>query len=253
MKKRVLIYLLLLTVFAACTSTKDTTTPVDFRGNWVSKDYVENIKIKHSPKTINDESTYYVTEFIIDNNRFGDSIVVYNGQTGYSVLPIKRSGDTLRLKLNKDDITKITYDAQQQTLVFTDKALNRVFRFVRPDSSDIDLAYDIPIAFPTIVNNATFTGFWNFFEHNATQKVVEFTNKGKVKGWGEYTDFSVCTNGNCALNEGGDVVVMTNASVVHAYGFRSKGDTLTVFDLTPRESGGYGMGQPLGLFVRKGK
>lgn len=254
MKKQLPIYLLLLTAIAACTSTEETTNaPVDFQGNWVSKDYVENIEANHSPKAVNDESTYYITEFVVNNSRFGDSIIVYNGQTGYSVLPVTRSGDTLQVKLNKDNLTDITYDTEQQTLVFTDKTLNRVFRFVRPDSSDIDLGYDIPIAFPTIVNNATFTGFWDFFEHNATQQVVEFTDKGTVKGWGEYTDYSVCTNGDCAVNEDGDVVVMTNASVVHAYGFRSKGDTLTVFDLTPKESGKYGMGQPLGLFVRRGK
>lgn len=183
MKKHLPIYLLLLTAIAACTSTEETTNaPVDFEGNWVSKDYVENIEGNHSPKSVNDESTYYVTEFVINNSRFGDSIIVYNGQTGYSVLPVKRSGDTLRVKLNKDNLTEITYDNEQKTLVFTDKTLNRVFRFVRPDSSDIDLGYDIPIAFPTIVNNATFTGFWDFFEHNSTQKVVEFANKGKVKG-----------------------------------------------------------------------
>ena len=113
MKKRFPTYLLLLTAIAVCTSTEETTNaPVDFEENWVSKDYVENIGGNHSPKFVNDESIYYVTEFMVNNNRFGDSIIVYNGQTSYSVLPVKRSGDTLRVKLNKDNLTAITYDTE---------------------------------------------------------------------------------------------------------------------------------------------
>lgn len=238
-------------IFAAfaCTTPDKTSVPVDFSGNWVNKEYLEAIRESHSPKEISEKNIFYVTEFRIDS-LFKDSIIVYNGQQGYSVLPVERKGDVLRVKLNKDPYTDITYDTEQKTLVFTDKVLNRVFRFVKAEQEEIDGTFEVPIAFPSLVNKATFTGKWKFIEQNKEEKVIDFSSKGQVKGWGEYTDYSVCINGDCAVNEEGDVVVLTNQSVVHAYGFHSKSDTLILFDLAPRASGKYGMGRPLGLMFK---
>lgn len=225
--------------------------PLDLQGNWVSKDFLEALQISHSPKQAMDEQTLYITELLIDN-KTSDSVTVYNGQAGYSTLFAEHRGDTLRLKLNKDPYTDVTFDPTTNTLFFTDKALNRVFRFIKADSSFLDTAYEKPITFPSLVNQATFEGKWTFIEHNKTKTSVEFTRKGEVKGWKDYHSYTVCVNGDCAVNESGDVVVIMNNTKTHAYGFKSKGDTLTLYDLQAGSTKGfYKNGQPVALLIKQ--
>jgi hypothetical protein len=174
-------------------------------------------------------------------------------------LPLKRTGDTLHLKLNQDPKTDILYSTEDQTLYFVDKTLNRVFRFVRADSTLLDKTFQpSPIAFPAAVNQATFEGIWQMFEHNSTEKVIEFTKFGGVRGWEKYDNYSVVVNGDLAANEDGDVVVFGKKDKSDALGFRSKGDTLTIFKLLqsndPDEKPVYRNGQPVALLVKvKGK
>jgi hypothetical protein len=248
------VFLLFSTVlfFYACSSKNETTqqSPANLNGNWVSKEYIELLAENHSPKVTLEKLTLYATELVIDSKK-GDSVAVYNGQESYASLPAERRGDTLRVKLNKDAFTDIAYDADTKTLFFVDKSLNRIFRFVRAEKEFIDTSFEMPVAFPSFVNKAVFEGKWTFFEHNSTQKNIEFTRFGKVKGWEKYSDYSLCVNGDCAVNDGGDVVIFTNQKDVHAFGFVSKGDTLTVFDLKAQPNGRYLLGNAVGLLARK--
>jgi hypothetical protein len=184
-------------------------------------------------------------------------LLVFNGQVEFSNLPIKRSGDTLRLKLNQDSQTEIIYSPIDKTLFFTDKALNRVFRFIRADSSLIDKSYTPKVAFPSVVNQATFEGNWEMYEHLSTQKKTIFDKFGGIKGWDKYQNYTVCVNGDCVANEDGDVIFFGNKDKSDQYGFRSKGDSITVFELKQindiDEKPIYRHGLPLVLLVRNKK
>lgn len=249
--KFILYFFPIVVLLSACKETTSENKPVNLEGNWVSQEFLETLNQNHSPKTTVEKLTLYVTELLIDN-RNADSVVVYNGQSGYSTLAAEHRGDTLRLKLNKDPYTDLTYDAATKTLFFIDKNLNRIFRFVKADSSFLDTAYEKPITFPALVNHATFEGVWEFIENNKTKSAIEFTRKGDVKGWNDYQNYNVCVNGDCAINESGDVLVVTSPKQIHAYGFRSKGDTLTLYDLKPATTAGlFQHGQPVALLIRK--
>ncbi len=253
--KKLSIFVSLLAIATACTTNlSDKTEPIDFSGNWISKDYIEAIKLNHSPKETAQNLLFYATELVI-NKKNGDSVVVYNGQMERAALPFKRLGDTLRLKLNKAAYTDILYSAEDKTIYFIDSELNRNFRFSKADSSFLDKTYEMPIAFPTAVNKATFEGFWDLTEHNSTQKVVQFDKFGNLKGWEKYDTYMVCVNGDCATNDDGDVIFLNNKAKSDAYGFYSKGDTITIYNLQnlndPDGKPILKNGQPMGLLIRK--
>jgi hypothetical protein len=253
--KQTILFISLIAFATACTSNNsETKNPVDFQGNWISEDYIEAVKLNHSPAETAKNLLFYATELVI-NKKNGDSIVVYNGQMERAALPFKRLGDTLRLKLNTAPSTDILYSTEDKTLYFIDRELNRTFRFIKADSSLLDKSFEMPIAFPTAVNKATFEGFWDLIEHNSTQKVVQFDKLGNLKGWEKYNSYTVCINGDCAANEDGDVVFLNNKTASDAYGFYSKGDTITIYNLNPITDPGekpvYKNGQPLGLLIRK--
>ncbi len=239
----------------ACnTNLNENSIPVNLDGHWLNKEYLEAIQSNHSPAEVAKNLSFYATELVFDKKN-GDSLLVFNGQVEFSNLPIKRSGDTLRLKLNQDAQTEIVYSPIDKTLFFTDKALNRVFRFVRADSSLIDKSYTPKVAFPTAVNKATFEGYWQMFEHLSVEKSATFDKFGNIKGWDKYQNYTVCVNGDCAENEDGDVVFFGNKEKSDQYGFCSKGDTITVFELKQindaDEKPVYRHGLPLVLLVRK--
>ncbi len=240
----------------ACNSNFNESTPTNLDGHWLNKEYLDALNSNHSPQQVAKNQSFYATELVFDK-KMGDSLLIFNGQIEFSNLPIKRSGDTLRLKLNQDAQTEIVYSAIDKTLSFTDKALNRVFRFVRADSSLIDKTYTPKVAFPSAVNKATFEGSWQMFEHLSVEKSAVFDKFGNIRGWDKYQTFTVCVNGDCTENEDGDVIFFGNKTKSDSYGFRSKGDTITVFELKQKndadEKPVYGHGLPLVLLVRKKK
>ena len=230
MKKTYLLIIISSILLNACNSNLIETTPTNLDGHWLNKEYLDALQNNHSPKQVADNLPFYATELVFDKTN-GDSLFVFNGQLEFSNLPIKRTGDTLRLKLNQDAETEIVYSSIDKTLFFIDKTLNRVFRFVRADSNLIDKSYTPKVAFPAAVNKATFEGNWEIFEHLSTQKSTVFSKFGKIKGWEKYQNYTVCVNGDCADNEDGDVVFFGNKEKSDQYGFRSKNDTITVFEL----------------------
>jgi hypothetical protein len=254
MKKLNFLIIISSVLLNACNSNIKETTPTNLDGHWLNKEYLDALQSNHSPKQVAENISFYATELVFDQKN-GDSLFVFNGQVEFSNLPIKRSGDTLRLKLNQDAQTEIIYSPSDKTLFFTDKTLNRVFRFVRADSNLIDKSYTPKVAFPSAVNKATFEGNWDMFEHLSTQKSAIFDKFGNIKGWDKYKTYTVCVNGDCADNEDGDVVFFGNKEKSDQYGFRSKGDSITVFELKQindaDEKPVYRHGLPLVLLVRK--
>ncbi|RYU94649.1 hypothetical protein [Emticicia agri] len=257
MKKLQYLFLLtLVVVLNACdssTSEKDK-APSNIVGHWLNKEYLDALASTQSPQTVADNIPFYTTEFLF-NNHTPDSITVFNGQVETTTLPFKRSGDTLRLKLNLDPETEIIYNPATKTLSYVDKALNRVYTFVRADSSLIDKTYSPAIAFPTAVNKTLLEGSWNMVEGTSPAKVVQFDRFGQIKGWDKYLTYTICVNGDCAANESGDLIILNNKGTADQYGFRSKNDTLTLFQLNqindPDEKPVYQHGQPLLFLVRK--
>jgi len=188
-------------------------------------------------------------------NSTPDSITVYNGQIEFTTLPFKRSGDTLRLKLNRDAETEIIYNASTKMLSYVDKTLNRVYTFTRADSNLLDKAYKPSIAFPSIVNKTLMAGNWELLEANDSSKIVAFYQFGQIKGWDKYLTYTICVNGDCAANENGDIIVLSNKGISDEYGFRKRNDTITVFQLTqmndPDEKPVYQNGEVFVRLVRK--
>ena len=255
MKKNLFPTLIISALLCACDTTKqENQAPTNLDGHWLNQEYLEALEASHSPKNVADNYTFYATELIYDHSK-GDSIMVFNGQAEYTSLPMKRHGDTLSLKLNQDDQTDIVYSASTKTLMFTDKELNRVFRFVRADSSLIDKSYTPKVAFPSAVNKATFEGKWDIYEHLSTQKSGEFSKFGTIKGWDKYDNYTVCINGDCVANEDGDVVFLGTKDKSNMYGFRSKGDSITIFELNQindaDEKPIYKQGMPLILLKKR--
>lgn len=254
--KQFFCFLLVASAFYGCdfSTEKKEIVKSNLEGHWLNKEYLDALEGNHSPKKVADNFTFYVTELLIDNKK-GDSIGVFNGQAEFAFLPFKRSGDTLRLKLNQAPQTEIIYSASDKTLSFVDKELNRVFTFVKADSSLIDKTYTPAVAFPSAVNKHTFEGIWEMFEHNSTQKIIQFDKFGILKGWEKYDNYVVCVNGDCAANEDGDVLFLGTKTKSDAYGFYSKGDTITIYNLEaitdPDEKPVYKHSQPAALLVKK--
>lgn len=231
MKNLLFAAITIVTLLNACNFSKqENKTPANLDGHWLNKEYLDALKTSHSPKNVAENYSFYATELIFDHTK-GDSLMVFNGQVEFSNLPIKRHGDTLSLKLNQDAQTDIAYSPLDKTLIFTDKQLNRVFRFVRADSGLIDKSFTPKVAFPSAVNKATFEGKWEMLEYLSTQKQVTFSRFGTIKGWDKYDNYTICVNGDCADNEDGDVIFLGDKEKSDQYGFRSKGNTITIFEL----------------------
>ncbi|MBA4852903.1 hypothetical protein [Emticicia sp. BO119] len=238
----------------ACDSNTSEKIPSNLEGHWLNKEYLDALASTQSPRTVAVNIPFYTTELLLFNN-IPDSITVFNGQVETTTLPFRRSGDTLRLKMNRDAETEIVYIASSKTLTYTDKTLNRVYTFVRADSSLIDKSYSPAIAFPTAVNKTLLEGSWSLMEGDSAATTVRFSRFGQIKGWDKYLTYTICVNGDCAANESGDLIILNNKGTADQYGFRSKNDTLTLFHLTqindPDEKPVYQNGQPLLFFVRK--
>lgn len=256
MKKILSLFILSISLNACNFSTQETSKPADLDGHWLNQEYLEALKNTHSPRNVAENYSFYATELIYDHKK-GDSLLVFNGQAEFSTLTAKRHGDTLSLKLNQDSETDIVYSTNSKTLTFTDKELNRVFRFIRADSSLIDNSFTPKVAFPTAVNKVLFEGNWEIYEYLSTKKVGVFSKFGTITGWDKYDNYTVCVNGDCESNEDGDVIFLGNKVKTDTYGFRSKGDTITIFELKQindeDEKPIHKHGIPLMLLTRKGK
>lgn len=216
-------------LFYSCKSNKEQ-EPIDFQGNWVSVDYLKSLENNHSPKLTIINNPIYVTELVIDKQN-GDSIIVYNGQKERAAIPFKKSGDSLLVKLNLDPQTAIQYDPKDSTLFFVERHLNRIYRFKRAPIQYIDASYELPIAFPAMVNNSTFAGSWRVTESDGSKKEVEFTPKGQIKGWDKFAEYSVVVNGDMAVNKDGDAIILTGPDKNELAGFYAQKDTIRIYHL----------------------
>lgn len=252
-------YVLLLALAILLNACDSTTSekgkvPSNITGHWLNREYLDALASTQSPQIVADNIPFYTTELVLNSN-IPDSIMVFNGQIETTTLPFRRSGDTLRLKLNRDPETEIIYNTSNKTLSYVDKTLNRVYTFIRADSSLIDKSYNPAIAFPTAVNKTLLEGSWDLVEGSAPTKIVQLNRFGQIKGWDKYLTYTICVNGDCAANESGDLIILHNKGMADEYGFRSKNDTLTLFQLTqvndPDEKPVYQHGQPLLFLVRK--
>ncbi len=232
MEKNILSIITILALFS-CSSNSSEIEKVNLEGNWISKEYRDHIETNHSPKQVLMDIAFYTTELVLDTKRFKDSLVVYNGQKERANLPFKRVGDTLKLKINSESISNLIYSKEDNSLSFVDHKLNRVFRFVRADSADLDKSYEIPIAFPTIVNKATIVGKFDLYENNDKQQIVEFTKFGTIKGWGKYGTFSIGVNDDAMSVFDGDLITCFGAKESNFFAFdATKKDTITFHNVS---------------------
>jgi hypothetical protein len=209
--KKVFSIILIAFVSISCSKTQEVATPSNLEGNWISKDYQEHIQSNHTPKGVLMDIAFYATELVINQKQFKDSLVVYNGQKERANLPFTRSGDTLKLKINSNEITNFIYSKEDKTLSFIDQKLNRVFRFTRADSSLLDKSYEMPLAFPALINDATITGKYDMLENNGKPQIVNFSKFGIIKGWDKYDNYSLIVNGEDADKFEGDLIYCSNA------------------------------------------
>ena len=248
-----LAFVIILNACDSSTSEKEKALS-NLSGHWLNKGYLDALATSNSPQAAANYRPFYVTEFLLNNNT-PDSITIFNGQVETFTLPFKRSGDTLRLKLNHDPVTEIIYDPARQTLSFIDKDLKRVYTFVRADSSLIDKNFKPTTAFTGALNKTLLEGSWDLVEGNSPAKTVQFDRFGQIKGWDKYLTYTICVNGDCAANESGDLIILNNKGTADEYGFHSKNDTLTLFKLTqindPDEKPVYQHGQAMLFLVRK--
>jgi hypothetical protein len=257
MKKLNYLFLLAFVVLLnACDSSSNEKEKAlsNISGHWLNKGYLDALATSNSPQAAANSRPFYVTELLLNNNT-PDSITISNGQIEIFTLPFKRSGDTLRLKLNHDPVTEIIYNPAKQTLSFIDKDLKRIYTFIRADSSLIDKNFKLAMAFAPAVNKTVLEGSWHIMEGDSVAKSIQFDRFGQIKGWDKYLTYTLCINGDCAANEDGDLIILHNKGTADEYGFRSKNDTITLFKLTqtndPDEKPVYRNGETLLHLVRK--
>ncbi|GAB3501904.1 hypothetical protein [Emticicia fontis] len=252
-------YLLLITLVVllnACDSSTSESqkTLSDISGHWISRDYLITLDKTLSPQGVAEQFPFYETELLL-NSHTPDSITVFNGQVETFTLPFKRSGDTLRLKLNQDPFTEIIYNPTRKTLSFFDKSLNRTYTFIRADNSLIDKNVKPSAAFQAAVNKRVLEGNWHIIQADTLGTLLQFDRFGQIKGWDKYLTYTLCINGDCAANEDGDIIILNNNGIADEYGFHSKNDTVTLFKLIQTndadEKPVYKNGEALHRLVRK--
>lgn len=219
--------------YVSCSPSEADQKPVDFKGNWVSKDFVDHLAANHSPKQVFNDIALYITEIVIDPIKFKDSVVVYNGQKESAHLPFKRSGDTLHVQLNNVEMSEIVFSKEDSTISFIDKRLNRVFRFMKADSADLDKTYEMPLAFPTIVNRLTLAGDYQYLEQNKQPSSISLSNFGNIKGHPTFDVYNVFVNGEMADSYSEDFVLFTGQKAGSYFAMNTANqDSISLFDLT---------------------
>jgi hypothetical protein len=255
-KLNCLFFIITIVLLNACDSSTGESDKAlsDLSGHWISRDYLITLDKTLSPEGVTAQFPFYATEIILSNST-PDSITIFNGQIETFTLPYKRSGDTLRLKLNQDPVTQIVYNPSRKTLSFFDKSLNRTYTFVRADGGLIDKNVKPSTAFQAAVNKTVMEGNWQVIDGDTTHTPLQFDRFGQIHGWNRYLTYILCINGDCAANEDGDIIILNNKGTADQYGFRSKNDTVTLFKLIqtndPDEKPVYKNGEALLHLIRK--
>lgn len=227
--------LLLLILLGGCKATTNNEHPPILEGNWVLNEYVENLETTKSLKKTHELTDFYCTEMIF--NSAMDSVVVFNGQKGYSTLPIVENDENYYLSFRANSTSELFFDRKDSTLFFADSTLNRVFRYSRIPSSELDTTLDIPVGMPLFVNKYTLQGKWEDDYNN----LITFDSNGKVKNWDLYEDYMVFYNPSVVENVSGDLLLLKSGEEIeHLYGMTLNLQELVLFDLKPsRDSAKY--------------
>lgn len=223
--KQTLVFAFLI-FLVGCKATTKNEQPLLLQGNWVLKEFEENLETTGSLKRAYELTDFYCTEMIFNSEM--DSVVVFQGQQAYSTLPLSQTDIGYKVTFKSGSPSEILFDTSDSTIFFADSVLNRVFRYRLALKSEIDASQDIPLAVPTIINNSLLKGRWEDDYGNS----IVFSSLGKVNDWEKYDSYSPFYNPDVIQNKSGDLLLLKKGiDVEHLYGINFKKQELVLFDL----------------------
>jgi len=196
-----------------------------FIGNWVSQDYLVNLKAGRTAKSL--DYNNYCTELVF-NPAFGDSLLMKNedleaAKIAYKVISID---SILVKKINRDSNTVIVYNIQQRSLQFSDKENNKIYTFQKVDS----LKYGKENCFRKMLNECTLAGSYRlFFGGKMVGNKITFDKEGSIKGWDKFTNYYQFVNGDRANSDDNVVEFSKGKDVAETFAWLTKENDLLLY------------------------
>lgn len=201
---------------AAATNFTNLDTPVYFSGLWVNENYIANIKQNKSPKAAQAAGemksciniplkTLVPTSFIFGFHEGGDPLVVVKNGPAFQLWDQQSAKPELTIELESPERMKIGNDV-----------------FVKMATPGNSAAQDLGI-----LSSVLFRG--SYITSNGT--MVEFTDKGEVKGLDGYTSYSPIIDYNDVALDVDQLIMEGPGKPAEHFGFKFVNDALLVYQL----------------------
>jgi hypothetical protein len=205
-----------------------------FLGNWVSQDYLVNLKSGRTAKSL--DYNNYCTELVFRAD-FGDSLLIKNEDLAQAKIAFKViSIDSILVKeINRDSNTAIVYNIQQRCLQFADKENNKIYTFQKVDS----VKYGKEDCFRKMLNDCTLAGTYRLFAGGKMiGNKITLEKDGTIKGWEKFTHYYQFVNGDKANSDDNVIEFTKGKSVTETFAWLIKENTLQLYTTTKPEKKG---------------
>jgi len=198
-------------------------------GNWISKNYSDSLALCHSMKKLHGNCE----ELIFTPG----SDTMWTINVGLEVYPLKITSNgehSFRInKFNQDDFTDFTLSADGMLLSYDYKKFKEKYSFVKmPDIfAREELQNGWKAASTYFINQQLLAGDYDELgaQEPTTRKTFSFNADGSLQGMEEYTNYSICTGGDCSSMCDKDLINFTNGCNEEMFHWQFSNDTLTLF------------------------
>lgn len=205
-----------------------------FLGNWVSRDYLVNLKSGRTSKSL--DYYNYCTELVFRPD-FGDSLLMKNEDLETQKIAFKViSIDSIKAKeFNRDSNTVIIYNIQQQCLQFSDKENNKTYTFQKVDS----LKYGKEDCFRKMLNECTLAGTYRLLVGGKmVGNKINLANDGNITGWDKFTHYYQFVNGDRANSDDNVIEFSKGKTTAETLAWVIKENNLQLYTTTSPEKKG---------------
>lgn len=199
-------------------------------GHWVCSDFVELVKARKSVRNITNKPVFLE---IVFSPSFGDSALLITGYNKILMPYTKKGSDSIIIKNTRTGTNTVLYTKSNLSsieikdhLVGDKSGTSHTWTFTKTSGIKKNKTTDLQQHINTGVLAGTYA--------SGSNTEVEFTKKGSVTGWEGYTNYNICTGGDCFMltNASLDIVTLKNSGKKEHFAFwRKSNDSLYFYKL----------------------
>lgn len=208
-------------------------------GHWWCTDFLDMVSMRNSVRSVNTRPIFIEMVF---KPEYKDSVLLVTGYENIVAHYEKIGSDSLALKgLLPGKILLILTMPGTNTLLVTDSAPGntnekpQAWTFTKaPDAITPEKNDGISVIY-SVINKKLIAGEYKIAD-DPNSKII-FNENGKVSGWADYTNYSICKGGACFKNTPPlfDIIETTGSNRTDYYGF-IMADSLLLYPLQQQKT-----------------